>query len=152
MNPITMQGERARNAKTHFGARDHDRAYFSLLDDWGALNGLRRSGEFTLHALSRGGRSGGQWGEAYTYPGCDHPSYFRRAGNAAAVVIEPYQSSDLELLRDYAKEHGLVASSPPNDRASFWFPPFTVFIALTAPGFGPVRWLPSQMTYVGRPK
>lgn len=150
-NAFDVQHENAFAANTHAGAALHDREFFSLMDHWATLNGIRRSERsFTLEALARGMSHGGRWGGAYQFPGCDDPMYFRRGRVTAAVVVRPYPDKDFEDLKVYAAANGLAAHVPPNPKASFWFPGFGHLVVLTAPKFGAVKWLPDQRTFGGQ--
>lgn len=143
INPLFSQRIAAGDSKdpTHWPR------HRGLLREFAEDNDLRESGEFTLDALSRGLHSGGAWGERYRWPGCDHDHYFRRDRRAMAVVTQPYVTRDVDALRVYAAEKGLVMHMPPSPLASFWYPGATYFIVLTAPSFGRVRWIPAQLNF-----
>lgn len=150
MNRLEWQADHAREWPAKVDAWHDGRDV--LLDEFASLNGVKRATtEPTLDAIVRGLRSGGAWGRCYEWPGCDHPVFFKRDGRAAMAVTEPYATLDVDALRAYAAEHGLAFHTPPNPRASMWYPPHTYFIALTAPDFGPVRWHPHQLSYRGSP-
>src|SRR5262249_51092861 len=96
-----------------------------------------------------------------------HALYFRGIGTRcnAAVVLQPYVTRvgghyDVgggvgasrhwnefvaELQASYAAR-GLRVHTPPNARASFWFPGWTAFIVITKPDVV-VHWLPEQLTF-----
>jgi hypothetical protein len=141
-----------------YSGEAHYKGWDKLLGRWAAFNGLKRSArEVKLDALKRGLRTGGAWGEYYNWPDegrelCDHPSAFRRDGVAAAIISEPYPTNDFHALLAYADKLGLVAHSPPNPKASFWFPGWTYLVVLTMPSFGEVRWLHDQITFAGLPR
>ena len=127
----------------------HERGHAALLRAFARANGVKEGEEFTLDALARGMCSGGSWGEPYRWPGCDHPRFFKQGRRAALIVSEPYVTPDVDALRSYAADKGLVMQMPPNPKASFWCPPHTYFIVLTAPSFGRVSWLEAQLDYDG---
>lgn len=119
--------------------------YDARLCAWATINNVTRGAEFTLDALSRSMRSGGSWGHPHSFPGSRHLAYFRRYGSAAAMVAEPYDERDVEALRAYAVERGLVVTSPAHKRASLYWPGECYFVVLTAPSFGQVHLLPEQL-------
>lgn len=125
----------------------HDNRWFAMHKSFAELNQITPSGEFTLDALKRDLRSGGAWGETYQWPCCCHPSHFRRNRRATLVVTESYRPSEVEELEIYAADKGLALHFPPNKFASFWFPGSTIFIAITRPDFGEVRWLQEQIEF-----
>lgn len=146
-NRLEMQRDLAPFAMGQVLGTAHDNRWFALHAEFAGRNNLKPSAEFTLDALKRNLRSGGSWGRTYDYPGCDHPSFFKRHRRAALVVVEPYRPAEVEELKTYAADKGLVLHFPPNSQASFWFPGSTYFIAITRPDFGEVKWIPSQLSF-----
>lgn len=145
-NRLNEQKEKAPQVGQIRGAA-HNQRWTDLLADFAGLNQIKPSAEFTLDALKRNLRSGGSWGKTYQWPGCDHPSFYKRNQRAALTMAEPYNLWEVEVLRAYAVEKGLILHSPPNEFASFWYPGFTRCIAITREDFGPVKWLPEQIDF-----
>ena len=140
----------------HFHATDtgtghHRRMYDALVGEFAARNGLLVSPlPFALSTLATNTAGKGAWGLPYRFPACDHPVYFHRQRRATLVLIEPYESTDVGGLEEYAAARGLMLHQPPNPMASFHFPGWTLAIAITRPNFGPVTWLPDQLAFPWR--
>ncbi|MEQ1771829.1 MAG: hypothetical protein ABL879_18550, partial [Devosia sp.] len=127
-----------------------DRGWLSLLDQWGHQNDMRRASGFSHAALARNGSRdrNDDWGDTLDWPAADHVTYFRRQGRAAAVVTEPYGNlGQLDDLRRFLDSR-LSVHLPPVKRASFYIPGVTFFVVLTAPDFGPIKWLDDQQTFI----
>lgn len=131
--------------------RDNDE-WERLLEEWGELNGL----QYTLKSFSperlaghRPGRAG-RCSADTRFPGCDHTSWFMKDGRPAAIVTEPYVSSEaVHDLPAYMAELGLVIHRPPIQKASLSYPGCTMFLVITKPDFGEVRWLREQLEFDG---
>jgi hypothetical protein len=146
-NRLVHQAELAAGSGMPQNARAQVRGWLGLLDEFAHDNRMMRSGEFSLDALARNMMHGGRWGEPYQWPGCDHPTYFKRDRRAVAVVAEPYNIGEVRALEAYARQQGLVLHAPPNIKASLWYPGFTYFVVITRPDFGKVRWLTDQLAF-----
>lgn len=84
-NRLNEQKEKAPQVGQIRGAA-HNQRWTDLLADFAGLNQIKPSAEFTLDALKRNLRSGGSWGKTYQWPGCDHPSFYKR--NQRAVLMD----------------------------------------------------------------
>jgi len=126
------------------GTGDHRREHDDLVDMFAGYNDLKPGRAFCLSALVG---EGSIWGAPATWPGDDHTVYLRRYRRPAMVLAQPYETSDVERLKTWAAERGLIISMPPNPFASFWFPGWTYCVAITAPDFGEVKWLPAQLEF-----
>ncbi len=146
MSRLERQHFDAQNTVTGIRRRTHD----TLIGEFAALNGIARTPRpFALSTLAAGGVSDAKdaWGAMYRFPAADHLTWFRNGAQAALVLSQPYAGSDVDRLHAYAAERGLALHMPPNPKASFWFPGWTLAIAITRPDFGPVRWLDDQVAF-----
>ena len=77
----------------------------------------------------------------------EHGLYYRdaRTRAKAAIVMQPYDA-DLRRLTAAFAALGLRCQVPPNARASFWYPGWTLFAVVTKADVV-VRWLPEQLTF-----
>lgn len=73
----------------------------------------------------------------------DHCIGFRANGKNVAVLTQPYSHVDLDAVRRWAADRGLVLHVPPDPLASIHYPGETLFIVITQPGVE-VQWLPDQ--------
>ncbi len=124
-----------------------DEGWFALLDDFGTLNGWNRSKNFTLEALSRGLMHGGKWGAEFNFPGCDHATYFKRGRMPVAVVVEPYNRSEVDELVQWVTGRRLVAYVPPNPHASLYYPGAAYFAVIMPWKARPPHFLDDQLGF-----
>lgn len=132
---------------------DHDE-WELLLGEWGDLNDLR-VGKASFGPRMLSGQRVHSREETYhdesDFPGCDHSTRFVHQGAPAAIVTEPYDDPR-DVLESFVRPLGLVVHQPPNPYASFWYPGQTMFLVITKPSFGEVKWLPEQLEFKGRPR
>lgn len=127
---------------------EHD----NLAKELGHLNGMEVTEcDFPLSKLlpppaTKSGRRPA-WGEYGKWPGFDHVVFFRRGRKRVAALSQPYDAPDVERLRAYAAEKGLLLHTPPNPFASFWYPGWTYCLLITGPDFGEVQWLSDQLNF-----
>ena len=131
-------------------ARNDREEWEELIREWGELNELKLSmAPFGPRKLAGAGKPDDT---STLWPGRDHESYFRRDRRRAAIVTEPYDSEGIrQAVLDYISPLGLVLHVPPEPRASLWYPGYTLFLVITKPDFGDIRWLPEQLEFDGVP-
>lgn len=121
----------------------------ALEDAFGELNGWRRSGRtFTPEALGRKKRSWDHNNPDLGTGWMDHAIYYRVRRMNVAIVGQPYGGVEghRAALGACAREHGLRWHVPPMPYASFWYPGSCIFVVMTLPEVGTVRWLPEQIS------
>jgi hypothetical protein len=156
-NPITeyLQAMRAHDAAVRAAASPVERfragrrfstegKQAALNKSFGRLNGWVMTRSFALRDIGRSRRTFAFYGGWL-----DHPIYFRDSVRRNVCVVgQPYGTSVDQYraeLDDCAEEFGLRWHVPPVPQASFWYPGWTLFIAMTLPTVEP-RWLPEQVS------
>ncbi len=110
------------------------------------LNGWNLSHDsFTPHELAgRQTRQSDRFHVFSRHEILDHALYFRAGRRKAAIVGQPYGPDAQALAKALAARLGLIASMPPQPKASFHLPQACWIIVLHHPDHV-VRWLPGQM-------
>lgn len=148
-----LQDQFDRCARGRWGGRKavaHQETHRALLADWATLNGLKQGADFPVGTLARGGthkRDEDFWKLPRHWYGRRFPFCWKRNNVAEAITLEPYPHDDVLSFMAFASRNGLAIHLPPNPRASFWFPDRSLFVVVTRPDFGDVRWLPEQVNF-----
>lgn len=124
--------------------------YAELKSDWMDINGFSKGSDFSTHSLARGknfdGRDWSRWSKEDLAWALDHQWYCKKGRKTACIVNEPYEFK-WENGRDATTDPNLAVHMPPNPKASFWNPGFTLFVVIMRLGDPAPQWLADQLDF-----
>lgn len=126
--------------------QDKAKKAFAAVNGWSAAS----TANWARKLIPPDKRDGEWWWEWGYYVGqviSDHNFVCKEMGTnrVTAVVCQPYHDC-LEEAKVAAERLGLEVHTPPDPRASIWYPGHTRFYVFTRPGVT-VRWLKEQVEW-----
>jgi hypothetical protein len=131
----------------HADSASHRRRLTRLHKEFAKANGVRVSPyEFRLRHIAENKRPSDEPDSLVGSRFITHFECYTRDRRPILLLTEPYDTGVDEIEAE-VKRLGLALHAPPNPRASFWNPPWTLCLAVTRPDFGDVRWLVDQLDF-----